>query len=176
MYLFTSSSSSCQTIVNYGVKFYGDELYFDSAGHCEIVNYNMTSDCYCSNVLSQCSEYSTSYVGSCSLLVSGSYLKTIEACFIVAMISVVLVGIFVVFSIWYYQVPEFNYHAPTFVQASEGVPTTAVIIKPITVLNDAERLPNDFVVENGNHLNSYFGVISRQSSRMNIAEPEAIPI
>ena len=78
-------------IDTYQVTFYGDSSYYVDAANCEIEDYIKSSNCYCStNGGSDCVDFN--FFLSCGLLLDNSYQSKLQASYIIAIISIVIVA------------------------------------------------------------------------------------
>lgn len=176
-------------VESYGVRFSGNSLYYDVAGVCEIDRYSLSIDCYCADKSSECSSYSVNYAGSCSNLTRSDYISNLQLSFAIAVVIIIFLAFYIAMSIWYYVTPEPHYQAPAIVEASQGVPTTATVVKQSSIIfldhenihtTDSYHEGDNGVVfladNNYNGHNSFFGSLSssRNASGNNIMELEAV--
>jgi hypothetical protein len=160
--VYVNSADPYPALTTYGVKFYGDEPFFDQAGYCEIQRYNKNIRCYCVNSAGTCSDYSRSRINQCSDIVSSSYRETIEVRYLIAIICVFFLFFYIVLDICYIRNHANEFQAASVVEASVGIPTTATYVKPSIVIVDSPDsvaiLTQDQNDGNYDH-NSYFGSI-----------------
>lgn len=128
--------STVKRVDTYQVTYYGDSSYYVDAANCEIKNYIESSDCYCStNGGSGCVDFVFFY--SCGLLLDYSYQSNLQASYIIAIISIVIVAVYA-FQTWllflFYRPPNFSVSNQRASHVGDVVvPTMATTVQPIVV-------------------------------------------